>query len=177
MSLITRTLFAAALAGAASACGDASTPPVQHEQPARLGRLEIALTGETASGNTYQLRDAIITVVGPEDEYYFDSEHDPDASLLSREVPEGEYRLYLEDGWRLDRLESDGSISEDVPAAYVSNNPQVFYVYPNETRLVFMKFQAGDQVASFGSFQVAIAVEELDDETPPDDGEPDAPTP
>ena len=157
------------------ACGEPASVNQEAPAEANLGRLEIALTGETASGNTYVLRNAILTVVGPEHaEYYFDTEADPDAALWSREVPEGEYRLYLEDGWRLDRIEADGSVTEDVPAAYVSNNPQVFYVYPRESRLVFLQFQTGEQVANFGTFQVALAVDELDKPAPsgPADEEP-----
>lgn len=95
------------------------------------GRVELSLIGQAASGNTYRLRDGIVMVQGPEDTIFFNTEDDPNRFRLSAQVPVGSYFTFLQEGWRLERLNLDSTV-EQVQAQFLSPNPQWFDVFPNQ---------------------------------------------
>jgi hypothetical protein len=80
-------------------------------------------------GALYRLRDAMITIVGPE-LVELSTEDDPDAEVHTVPLVPGEYSLFLGDGWRLEREGPAGF--EDVEAALVSPNPRTVLVVSGE---------------------------------------------
>ena len=125
------------------------------------GRVELSLIGQAASGNTYRLRNGIVMVQGPEDTIFFNTEDDPNRLRLSAQVPVGSYFTFLQEGWRLERLNLDSTV-EQVQAQFLSPNPQWFDVFPDQNTTVALRFRTGgdDVVLDQGSFDVVIDVEE-----------------
>ncbi|KYG06111.1 lysyl oxidase family protein [Sorangium cellulosum] len=125
------------------------------------GQIELNLIGAAASGTVYRLRDGIVMVQGPQDTIFFDTEDDPNRARLSADVPTGSYYTFLQEGWRLERLNLDNTI-EPVEAQFLSPNPQWFNVYADQNTLVPLRFRVGgdDVVLDRGSFDIVIEVEE-----------------
>ncbi|XXX80093.1 lysyl oxidase family protein [Sorangium sp. So ce134] len=125
------------------------------------GHVELNLIGSAASGNTYRLRDGIVMVQGPQDTIFFNTEDDPNRLRLSANVPPGGYYTFLQEGWRLERLNLDSSV-ETVQAQLLSPNPLWFNVYANQSTPVALRFRVGgdDVVLDQGSFDIVIEVEE-----------------
>lgn len=136
-------------------CGRANTGM---EQPP-IGRVELNLLGAGSQGNRYRLRDAVIMVQGPAATLFFDSEENPDAASMVSLLAAGTYTSFLQEGWRLERLDSGEQITN---AALLSPNPDSFEVLEGgHTRLV-LRFQVGAEevVAGRGLLEIAVEVEE-----------------
>lgn len=125
------------------------------------GQVEMSLVGQAASGTMYRLRDGVVMVQGPQSTIFFDTEDDPNRIRLSADVPVGSYYTFLQEGWRLERLNLDKTV-EPVDAQLISPNPQWFDVYPDQRTTVALRFRAGVDDVSLdqGSFDVVIEVEE-----------------
>src|SRR5882724_9998673 len=91
-----------ALALALAACASTSAPD-------GLGTVTLDLAGQSASGVTYRLRNATITVAGDSYTRTWNSEDNPDQSSLSDEVPAGDYSVTLAVGWNLERVTGSGA--------------------------------------------------------------------
>lgn len=124
-----------------------------------LGRVELQLVGQGSQGNLFRLRNAILMVQGPENTIFFDTEQDPDRTTLSAVVPAGFYTTFLQEGWRLERVEDGKSL---VNAALISPNPDFFDVFEGQVTRVALRFRAGNDVVVTdpGAFEVVIEVEE-----------------
>lgn len=126
---------------------------------AALGRVELELVGQGSQGTLFRLRNAILTVQGPDRTIFFDTEQDPDRTSLSAVVPAGFYTTFLQEGWRLERVEDGKTI---VNAALISSNPDFFDVFEGQVTRVALRFRAGNDVVITdpGAFEVVIEVEE-----------------
>jgi peptidoglycan/xylan/chitin deacetylase (PgdA/CDA1 family) len=125
--------------------------------------LEVALTGQGASGATYRLRSAQLVVTGGELERVLDTEVEPDLPTLSTRLPPGAYTLAVTDGWYLERRAPGGSFTT-VDAALTSPNPAGFTIVEDAATRVTLRFRAGgdDVPLGDGRLDVDIAVDEVD---------------
>ncbi|WP_437817467.1 lysyl oxidase family protein [Sorangium sp. So ce1078] len=132
----------------------------------QTGQIELSLIGSASSGNTYRLRDGIVMVQGPANTIFFNTEDDPNRFRLSAAVPPGGYFTFLQEGWRLERLNLDTSI-EPVEAQLLSPNPLYFDVFANQNTTVALRFRVGadDVVLDQGSFDIVLEVEEEQEPT------------
>jgi peptidoglycan/xylan/chitin deacetylase (PgdA/CDA1 family) len=123
--------------------------------------LEVALTGQGASGATYRLRSAQLVVTGDELERVLDTEVDPDLPTLSTRLPPGAYSLEVADGWYLERRATGGTFAV-VDAALTSPNPAGFAIVEDAATRVTLRFRAGaDEVPlGDGRLDVDIAIDE-----------------
>jgi hypothetical protein len=149
-------LLLAALFGLA-ACGEPGATVITDQGP--TGTMEVNLVGQGNQGTLFRLRDAIVTVQGPDRTIFFNSEDDPDETSFSAVVPGGSYSSFLQEGWRLERVDSGKSV---VAAALISENPAFFEVVPGEITRVALRFQAGQEVVVTdpGLLEIVIEVEE-----------------
>jgi hypothetical protein len=129
------------------------------DEQAAIGRLELDLLGAGSQGNRYRLRDAIIMVQGPTSTLFFDSEENPDASSMVSLVPVGAYTSFLQEGWRLERVDSGEQVTN---AALLSPNPDAFEVVGGGSTRLALRFEVGaDEVATGQSLlEIAVEVEE-----------------
>lgn len=141
-----------------AACNSGSVTAEPTEQVEKLGTMELKLVTTTPSGVTYRLREAILMVQGPQDTLFFNSEEDPNATSWSAQVIVGEYSYFLQEGWRMERIEGEEVI--DIPAQLVDGNSGFFYVSEGYTTPVPLRFRVGDDILSEGAFEVSIQVEE-----------------
>jgi hypothetical protein len=142
-----------ALAG----CSESAPKEVAPEGP--LGRVELNLVGQGSQGTLFRLRDAVVTVQGPDQTLFFDSEADPDATSFSAVVPAGLYSSFLQEGWRLERVDNGKAV---VDAALISPNPEFFDVFEGERTRVALRFRAGQDVVVTdpGLLEIVLEVEE-----------------
>ncbi len=104
-------MSALALWATASMVGCNAQKPVEQEQTdqaAKLGRMDVAVVGRGSRGNIYQLRQGVVVVQGPASTEFFNTEDDPTRTTLSSDVATGEYSVFLQEGWRLERITGDG---------------------------------------------------------------------
>ena len=73
------------------------------------GRLQLALTGVSNSGNVYRLRDGTFTITGMETGFQtaVSTEEDPDQTRIEIQVPSDSYLVYLEPGYYLEKVGAD----------------------------------------------------------------------
>ncbi|WP_437677582.1 lysyl oxidase family protein [Sorangium sp. So ce131] len=143
---------------ATMALAGCSGAPVGEEET--VGEVELNLLGFAPSGNQYRLRDATVMVQGPDSTLFFNTEDDPNRFSLSASVTAGSYFTWLQEGWRLERL--NGGAPQTVEAELLSPNPTYFDVFPQQTTPVVLRFRAGGDDVSLnqGSFEIFIDVEE-----------------
>jgi hypothetical protein len=143
------------LAAAVTAAACVSSPEV--------GRVDLALTGQSAAGTVYRLRSAILVVddSGPGAPLVYQTEDDPTRTVISDELDTGAYALNLEPGWRLERVAADGSATT-VAATMLSANPQLFSIAADATTRVALRFRAegGDVELGRGDLDVVLEVED-----------------
>lgn len=143
---------AATAATVASACAGP-------EQPA-TGSLTINLAGVTPDGTEYRLRDATITVTGPDSVQVFHTEDQPDRASLSANVPAGAYSALLDPGWRLERL--DAFSEATVNAELISDNPLHFAVDFGQRTVVPLRFRTNiSEVDLTQGYDIVLDVEEV----------------
>lgn len=147
--------FAGALLG--SGCQQSSEGP-QVPESAETGSIQLSLMAQSAAGVTYRLRDATFELVGPT---YVSvdtrDEADPNDAALELDLPVGDYDAHLVDGWRLVRVETDGSES-GVSAQLTSANPQSFSISEGLISPVVFRFQLNSGNLDFGGAQIDIEV-------------------
>jgi hypothetical protein len=143
-----------------SACQDTSTPPPEDFGSAHTGTVELPLIAQSSSGVTYRLRDATFELEGPafvtidtRDEAAAD-----DASL-ELDLPTGSYAAKLLEGWRLVRVEDDGSES-GVSALLTSANPLSFSIGEGVITPVVFRFKLASGDVDFGGAEIGIDVDD-----------------
>jgi hypothetical protein len=145
-----RTVLSFIAASALGACAATSDPTI--------GSLTINLTGSASTGTVYRLRDATITVDGP-DPTVFNTEDDPTRTSLSADVQAADYTATVQPGWRLERI--DGDLATTVTATLTSDNPAHFTVAPQQRTIVPLQFRAdGQQVDMTQGYDITLVVDE-----------------
>jgi hypothetical protein len=145
--------------------GCASDPSAERDQAGEAGTIDLALSGTSASGTLYRLRDAQIDVTGAASASVASEDHLGDAEV-SLELPAGGYIADLLDGWRLERSLDGGVTFTDVPAILVSTDPLPFVVVDQERTDVRLVFRAGEDVVELGNGRVVIGIDVIDGEAP-----------
>jgi hypothetical protein len=121
--------------------------------------MTLQLAGSAPSGTAYRLRDATITVRGPDSTKVWNTEDAPDQMSLSATVTVGDYTALLADGWRLERI--DGAAATPVTAMLVSDNPVQFTVAAGQRTAVPLEFRVDDdEVDLTGSYDITVTVDE-----------------
>src|SRR5690349_10350797 len=124
-----------------------------------LGAMTLNLAGQTASGNVYRLRDAVITVRGPTSTKVWNTEDNPDETSLSANVVAGDYTATLRDGWRIERVE--GLSTTTLPAQLLSDNPVSFTVATNQRTAVPLRFRVDNEdVDLTQGYDITLVVDE-----------------
>ena len=86
-------------------------PDGTKDEAGPLGQMELNLVGQGSQGTLFRLRDAVVTVQGPNSTLFFDSEDKPDSTSFSAVVPAGTYTSFLQEGWRLERIDSGKTVA------------------------------------------------------------------
>lgn len=125
-----------------------------------VGTLVVNLSTATPDGKIYRLRDATITITGPDSVQVFHTEDSPDRASLSANVPAGHYAALLDPGWRLERLEqfSDATVNAEL----VSDNPLDFTVDFGMRTVVPLRFRTNiGEVDLSQGYDLTLDVEEV----------------
>ena len=164
----------AAMAFAPYACSgdpdDTPTPKVEVNGTEKVGSVSLDLLGTDTAGQAYRLRNAIFQLYPyyypyPPDDGGFgnltlSSETDPDAtSIQSRLVP-GEYQVYLQDGWYLEKLTPAGA-EPVAQSVLLSPAFQYVYIYHQSTTYVNYAFGVDGKLIDFrhGDINISISIE------------------
>ena len=140
----------------AFAMGACTGPSVS--EPA-IGTLTINLA-TSIGGRVYRLRDATITVTGPDSVQVFHTEDLPDRSSLSANVPAGAYSALLDPGWQLERLEQFSQAT--VNAELASDNPLHFRVGFGQRTVMPLRFRTNiGEVDLTQGYDIELDVEEV----------------
>src|SRR3954452_2868495 len=81
--------------------GCIAAPEASESSESSLGSITLNLVGQSASGASYRLRDAVITVTGAGSTVVWNTEQSPDLTSLSANVATGDYSASLQSGWVL----------------------------------------------------------------------------
>jgi FG-GAP-like repeat len=149
--------FGAVLMGHFTGCSETAAPKeASFEQ---LGSVQASLTGVSANGTVYRLREAFFTISGSS-ESTFSSEDYLGESNVRKPLIVGNYQIALADGWYLERSTDVGY--EPVTAELTSVNPVDFTVERTQTSYVAFEFltDSGDVTLGKGSVDVSILVAE-----------------
>jgi hypothetical protein len=126
------------------------------------GKVELALSGVSASGKTYRLRNGTIRITGTSTASV-STEDNVDAPSINLELKAGGYLARLVDGWFLERGKLDpmtGTLTfENVKAVLTSVNPAPFTVEDQRTTNLRFRFNAGDDVVQLGNGKVDIGID------------------
>jgi hypothetical protein len=122
-----------------------------------LGTLSMQLSTEV-NGVTYRLSGALFDLAGPETAI-FDSDDDPELTVISATLARGDYRMLLRQGWQLLRQSSPDAVFEPVEATLVSENPRAFTIEEGETTRVAYVFETNGAVIDLGKGFLEVAVE------------------
>jgi hypothetical protein len=143
---------------------DASTPAAK-EETGPVGRVELNLVGQGSQGTLFRLRDAVVMVQGPTQTLFFNSEDNPDSTTFSAVLPAGSYSSFLQEGWRLERLDGGKTVAN---AALISNNPDFFDIIEGDRTAVALRFQVDRDivVTNPGLLEISLQVEEEAGPTP-----------
>jgi hypothetical protein len=125
------------------------------------GDVEMSLVGQAPSGNVYRLRDALITVTGPEGSVTYSSEGNPDETVIHFETVVGGYTATLANGWRLEKIAN--GVATTVEATLTSANPQPFTVVGAQNTTVMLRFStSGEEVdMNHGGVDIVIGIDEI----------------
>jgi hypothetical protein len=127
-------------------------------EPESMGSLSLGLSGQSASGALYRLRNGVVFVAGATGTTTFQTEDDPSRSSLSARLPAGDYHLALSEGWYLERVAMDGT-STRVEAALLSENPQTVTVVAGAVTTGLLRFRAGDDDVTLGNGDVEVRID------------------
>lgn len=124
------------------------------------GTLVIKLIGSAPDGNQYVLRNATITITGPDSVQVFHTEDQLFRESLSANVPAGHYSALLDVGWRLERIDAFGS--DEVNAELASDNPLRFTVEFGERTVVPLRFRTNiGEIDLSQGYNIVLDVEEV----------------
>jgi len=128
--------------------------------PSDLGQVAVNLVGQGSSGAQFRLRDAIVVVQGPDQTLFFDSESDPDATSFSASVSAGSYSSFLQEGWRLERVDNGKVV---LNATLLSPNPNFFDVNAGQLTRVPLQFRVGPEVVVTDPGTLEITLEVIEE--------------
>jgi hypothetical protein len=133
--------------------------PAANEPVGPVGRVEFNLVGQGSQGSLFRLRDAVVTVQGPDRTLFFDSEENPDETSFSAVLPAGSYSSFLQEGWHLERLDTSKVVAN---ATLLSSNPDFFEVLEGDRTRVALRFQVERDVVVTdpGLLEITLEVEE-----------------
>ena len=125
-----------------------------------LGSISLNLVGQSASGNNYRLRNAVITVTGAGSTVVWNTDDSPDLTAFSANVVTGDYSASLQSGWVLERVDGDAAVP--VVAALTSANPARFTVAPLTRTAVPLQFRIDDldAVDMSQGYDITLSVQE-----------------
>lgn len=149
-----------------ASCGDEPSAPAV----AAPGTLQLGLTAEL-DGVVYRL-DAVFDVSGVES-VVLDTGEDPDASVLSRELPAGRYVVALRPGFVVSR--SEGGELVPVEARLVSQLEQGVAISASTTSRVTYRFAVDGGEIGFGTGTLEIGFDVVTDAVDCRPAEGDAP--
>lgn len=140
-----------ALASVEASCTSSIADPMS-------GTITVNLTGASSAGTVYRLRDATITVDGP-DPAVFHTEDDPTRTSLSADVQPGDYTATVQPGWRLERV--DNGTATTVSATLTSDNPAHFTVVANQRTNVPLQFRVdGQPVDMTQGYDITLVIDD-----------------
>lgn len=122
-----------------------------------VGQLDLSLTGTSASGVTYRLRDADLTITGVGAPIVLHTEDDPTRTLIDQQLDVGSYNLLVADGWRLERVNGNGT-SDTVVATLESANPQSFTITSDILTSVVLGFRTQGEIVQMAPGHVGISI-------------------
>ncbi len=117
-----------------------------------LGSLQLGLTSQ-AGGVSYHLSGARFSLEGPEPREFSAPD---DVERLELELPQGAYRLTLQDGFVLAR--GDSPDAGPVSAKLVSMNPAPVQISAGETTRVALRFELAEDPSGSGSLHIGVEV-------------------
>jgi 6-phosphogluconolactonase (cycloisomerase 2 family) len=118
------------------------------------------LAGQAASGTVYRLRDATVTVTGPDSTQVFHTEDDPNRTSLSANVVVGDYSALLSPGFRIERIH--GMTATTIDAELISPNPSAFTVLPQQRTTVPLRFRVdAEEVDLTQGYDVVLEIDEV----------------
>jgi hypothetical protein len=147
--------LATALVMPTLACSTAEDPG---DSIAETGTLSMELVGTAPSGNAYRLSGALFTVSdGGGPVTTLDSDVDPAASVLSADLPIGNYSISLGSGWSM----TDATTGDPVEATLLSAVNQSFAINGGQTTTVAYQFRiAGEIIIIGGRLHVVLDISE-----------------
>jgi hypothetical protein len=149
-----QTVVSSVIAVVVAACAG----PVGSE-PAS-GTLVLNLIGSSPDGNQYMLRNATITITGPDSVQVFHTEDQLFRDSLSANVPAGDYSALLDVGWRLERFDAFGST--EINAELASSNPLPFTVGFGQRTVVPLRFRTNiGEIDLSQGYDIVLGVEEV----------------
>jgi hypothetical protein len=127
------------------------------DEAEKTGSVDLALTGTSASGTTYRLRNAELTINGGPAPIVFHTEDDPTRTLITQELDAGDYSLHVTPGWHLERVAASGA-AQTVDATVTSPDPFPFTITPNGFTSVVIQFFTDGQVVNMTRGDVGISI-------------------
>jgi hypothetical protein len=124
------------------------------------GQVALELTGTSASGAVYRLRNAELTIADDAPQFVFHTEDDPTRTEIRQRLEAGAYSLSLAPGWHLERVSDHATVDAEL----ISANPQAFTVTTDNFTPVVLHFRTQGQVISLGQGDVGISID-VDDST------------
>jgi glucose/arabinose dehydrogenase len=146
--------WAAGSLALSSACGSSPSESPPPEGARSSGQLELGLSAQLA-GVTYRLS-AVFDVTGAES-LVLDTSDDPEAAVLTRDLPAGGYVVALRPDFVVSR--ADGAVFEPVEARLLSDAVQSVQITANESSRVTIRFAVPGGDVSFGSGTLEIGFE------------------
>jgi hypothetical protein len=122
-------------------------------------RGSLVLPLVSANEPSFRLRSAVfqLSLRSGETSLRLDSETDPAATSVRAELAQAEYTIALEDGWSLERLSGDGTVSV-LHAALMSPNPTDFEIHDGRVARLVYTFSTDEGIVRFGAGAVEIGV-------------------
>src|SRR5262245_17420456 len=126
------------------------------------GAVRLQLRTQVA-GVAYRLRAATFTVTpvgGTTPATTIATEDDPDAPLVQRTLPPGDYSVQLGPGWRLEK--QFGGAFQPVTTTLASQNPFAFTIASGQATPVAFAFQTDGSLVVFGDGTLELSIQVTD---------------
>ena len=123
-----------------------------------LGRLQVALTATAPSGASYTLSNATFEVTNFSVSPPIDLTVSGDDPTLRIDLPASafpfDYQITLRDGWTLNAVNDDGSLTPLGATLFTSTIP--FTIKPQRTTPIAFQFKASEQVVTMGNGTASV---------------------
>jgi len=137
-------------------CSAPGSTPIDDAAERASGRLHLPLV--TPDEGAFRLANAVFTVERDGNLVQtLNSSASPESTSLDIELGQAAYTLELLDGWSLEQLAEDGSISA-VPAALLTSNPVDFEIRDDQVTNILYEFATNGGVVGFGEGGLSIGV-------------------